>query len=349
MRETPRPQGTADGAEPVRPQCRPGRAFAHTTGALRSGHPHRSDGRPPHTPRGARHPGPHGGLGTSPPVPGPPAWRRRLMRGIFPALCALLFVLISWQIAARGPLRALDEDLGRSVSASSAPGGSAQFLADLGNASVAVPVLIAAMVASVLLRRRHRPRPWLPSVWAALAMAAVPAVIVPVKAWIGRTGPPAMAASGVHDGFFPSGHTATAAVAYGAALLLLMPPLASVSRARPHAGVSPPPHAACARTAPHAGSAPGSTPPHARPSSRIKPRNRHARGRAWAAIAYVVLNAGVAAGLVRCGYHWPLDVVGAWCLSGVLLWGLAQALMRPAHGRGSRPPHASRAPAARGR
>ncbi|MEU8546958.1 phosphatase PAP2 family protein [Streptomyces roseoverticillatus] len=206
------------------------------------------------------------------------------------------------------------------------------------------------MVASVLLRRRQQHRPWLPSVWAALAMAAVPAVIVPVKAWIGRTGPPAMVASGVHDGFFPSGHTATAAVAYGAALLLLMPSLASASasRARPHAGVSQPPHATCARTAPHAGSALGSSPPPAGPA-HLKPCNRHARARAWAAVAYVLLNAGVAAGLVRCGYHWPLDVVGAWCLSCALLWVLAQALTRPAHGRESRPPHASTAPAARGR
>ncbi len=348
MRETPRPQGTAGGAEPVRPQCRPGRAFAHTTGALRSGHPHRSDGRPPHTPRGARHPGPHGGLGTSPPVPGPPALRRRLMRGIFPTLCALLFVLITWQVAGHGPLRTFDEDLGRTVVGSSVPGGAAQFLADLGNASVAVPVLIAAMAVSVLVRHRHRPRPWLPAAWAALTMAAVPAVIVPVKAWIGRTGPPAMAASGAHDGFFPSGHTATAAVAYGAALLLLMPPLGRASRARPHAGVSPPPHAACSRTAPHAGSAVGSTPPHAR-LSRLKPHSRYARTRMWAAVAYVLLNAGVAVGLVRCGYHWPLDVVGAWCLSGVLLWGLTQTLMRPVHGRGSRPPRASTTPAARGR
>ncbi|MGK5544210.1 phosphatase PAP2 family protein [Streptomyces sp. URMC 127] len=178
-------------------------------------------------------------------------------------------------------------------------------------------------------------------------MAAVPAVIVPVKAWIGRTGPPAMAASGVHDGFFPSGHTATAAVAYGAALLLLLPPRAFSSRPRPHADVPPPsPRAACARIAPHAGSAAVSPPPHARPS-RLRPlSSRYARTRAWAAFAYVLLNAGVAVGLVRCGYHWPLDVVGAWCLSGVLLWGLVQALKRPVHGQGSRPPHASTVPEA---
>ncbi|WP_449476315.1 phosphatase PAP2 family protein [Streptomyces abikoensis] len=239
-------------------------------------------------------------------------------------------------------MRTLDEELGRTVAESSFPSGAAQFLADLGNASVAVPVLIAAMVVSALLHRRHRSRPWVPAVWAALAMAAVPAVTVPVKAWIGRTGPPAMAASGVHDGFFPSGHTATAAVAYGAALLLLLPPRAPSTRRRPHADAfPPPPQAAGARIAPHAGSAAVSTPPHARlPRLRLL-SSRHARVRACTAAAYLMLNAGVAAGLVRRGYHWPLDVVGAWCLSGVLLWGLVQALKRPVHGRGSRLPHAS--------
>lgn len=36
-------------------------------------------------------------------------------------------------------------------------------------------------------------------------------------------------------------------------------------------------------------------------------------------IACVVVNAGVGLGLVRCGFHWPLDVVASWCLCAVLL------------------------------
>ncbi|GAA3638319.1 hypothetical protein GCM10023079_30570 [Streptomyces chitinivorans] len=39
-------RASADGTEPVIPLIRPGCALAHT--------PHRSDGRPPHTPRGER-------------------------------------------------------------------------------------------------------------------------------------------------------------------------------------------------------------------------------------------------------------------------------------------------------
>ncbi|MET9478334.1 phosphoesterase, partial [Streptomyces sp. NPDC002922] len=54
MRETPRSQGTAGDTGSEHPQHRPGRAIAHTTGASGSGTPHRSDGRSPQTPRGAR-------------------------------------------------------------------------------------------------------------------------------------------------------------------------------------------------------------------------------------------------------------------------------------------------------
>ncbi|GHF11780.1 phosphatase PAP2 family protein [Streptomyces morookaense] len=179
----------------------------------------------------------------------------------------LLCALTAWQVAAHGPLRTLDERLGRAVAGSAFPRPLAGFLADLGNATVAVPVLAVAVLVWFLRFGRSTARPWLPPLAAALAMAAVPALVVPLKTWIARPGPPPMAA--VHEGFFPSGHAATAAVAYGAAVLLLF------------------------------------------------------RGSRWAVAMYALLNAAVGAGLVRCGYHWPLDVVGAWCLSGVVLWALA--------------------------
>jgi undecaprenyl-diphosphatase len=46
----------------------------------------------------------------------------------------------------------------------------------------------------------------------------VPLLVVPLKEWIARPGPLTDAA-----GYYPSGHAATAAVAYGAAALLLSP------------------------------------------------------------------------------------------------------------------------------
>ncbi|MGK5641312.1 phosphatase PAP2 family protein [Streptomyces sp. URMC 126] len=201
-------------------------------------------------------------------------------------LSLVLFALVTWQVAGHGPLRALDERVGRAAAGAAFPRAVTGFLADLGNASVAVPVLAAAALWAVL----RRGRPWWHALAAALAMAAVPALVVPLKTLVGRPGPPAMGA-GPHDGFFPSGHTATAAVAYGAALLLLT-------------------------------------------------RSRRA------ATGYVLLNAAVGAGLVHRGYHWPLDVLGSWCLAVLVLWCLSRALSR---GRAGRRPRGGRAPAPPGR
>lgn len=210
MRDTPRPQGTVGDSGSSLPQLRPGRALAHTPGASGSGSPHRSDSRPPQTPRGARQPGPDGRPGTTPPVPGRPT----LLLG----LPALLFALITWQVTAHGPLARADERLSDSLVH---PARVWELLADLGNITVAVPILAAALVyAAVRARRAGLHRWWLPSTAAAVLMAVVPAVIVPLKELIARSGPPVM---GPGNGYYPSGHTATAAVAYGAATLLLLP------------------------------------------------------------------------------------------------------------------------------
>lgn len=280
MRETPRSQGTASDAEPVLPQPRPGCALAHTTGASGSGSPHRSDGRPPQTPRGARYTGHYGGPGTTPPVPGPPiiSWAA-LAPVLAPAALLALFALCTWQVAAHGPLHSLDERLARALAASSGlgptllPSPAAEFFADLGNMAMALPVLAAVLGwAAWRERRAGAVRWWLPPLAAAAAMAAVPALVAPVKALVDRPGPPGPLADG--SGFYPSGHAATAAVAYGAAVLLL------------------------------------------RPYLRGLPLRRALIG------AVVLVNLAVGVGLVRRGYHWPLDVAGSWCLSGCLLWAL---------------------------
>jgi undecaprenyl-diphosphatase len=72
-------------------------------------------------------------------------------------------------------------------------------------------------------------------------------------------------------GYYPSGHTATAVVAYGCATLLLRPWL----------------------------------------------RTALARRALITLCAALVL--GASYGLVRRGYHWPLDVAASWCLCAVLL------------------------------
>ncbi|WP_246213037.1 phosphatase PAP2 family protein [Streptomyces abyssomicinicus] len=188
----------------------------------------------------------------TPPRPRPPFLR--------PALCllGLLFAVVTWQVAAEGPLARADERLGRALLARD---GVSAFLADLGNVEVALPVLAAAAGYAALRARAAGLRRW----WAALVAAAgaavaVPLVVAPLQALIDRPGPPPMAPD---TGFYPSGHTATAVVFYGAAVLLVLPWL----------------------------------------------RRRVAR---LAAVgAGVVLVAATGVGLVRHGYHWPLDVVGS--------------------------------------
>ncbi|MCX4697586.1 phosphatase PAP2 family protein [Streptomyces sp. NBC_01352] len=261
MRDTPRPQGTVGDIRPGPPQLRPGRALAHTTGASGSGSPHRSDNRSPQTPRGARPSDLIGRPGTTPPVPGRPTSFFFLF-----GLPALLFALITWQVVDDGPLLRADERVSRALVH---PDRFSELLADLGNIQVAVPVL-AAVLAYVAWRGRHSgtDRWWLPPTAAALLMALVPALIIPIKELTARHGTSVMP-PGV--GYYPSGHTATAAVAYGSAALLLFPWL------------------------------------------------RTAYARRELLIACAVVNVGVGFGLVRRGYHWPLDVVASWCLCAVLL------------------------------
>ncbi|MFD7087480.1 phosphatase PAP2 family protein [Streptomyces sp. NPDC056652] len=118
---------------------------------------------------------------------------------------------MTWQVSAGGPLMSADERAGR-VLAGQGPRPLTEFLADLGSMLVAVPVLAVAI--GYALWRGQRARPLV----AALAMAAVPVLVVPLKLWTDRPGPFTDA-----TGYYPSGHTATAMVAYGGAALLLAP------------------------------------------------------------------------------------------------------------------------------
>ncbi|MCX4528420.1 MULTISPECIES: phosphatase PAP2 family protein [unclassified Streptomyces] len=197
MSETARSRETGDDPGTGLPQRRTGHAFAHA--------PHRSDGRPPQTPRGARQPDPGGRPGTIPPVPGRPATL---------LLFSLLgLALTTWQVLVTGPLLTPDEHLSRAL-VRTVPDAVTERLADLGNIPVALPVLALAMAYSV-----RRSRAWAPALTAGLAMALVPALIIPLKEWTARPGPLEPWAAG----YYPSGHTATAAVAYLGAALLIAP------------------------------------------------------------------------------------------------------------------------------
>ncbi|WP_055556809.1 phosphatase PAP2 family protein [Streptomyces sp. NBRC 110028] len=165
-----------------------------------------------------RHTDRHAGPGTTPPVPGPPSVFLRALA--LPTVLLVIFALCAWQVAAHGPLLTLDERLGRAIAGSPLPSPVAEFLADLGNTAVALPVLGVAL-ACAAWRSPAAARRWPGPLAATLAMAAVPALVAPLKALIDRPGPPGPLAD--ETGFFPSGHAATAAVAYGAAAVLLLP------------------------------------------------------------------------------------------------------------------------------
>lgn len=205
-------------------------------------------------------------------------------------LPAVLFSLIIWQVVSHGPLLSVDRDLSGALLR---PDRGSELLADLGNVQVAVPVLVAVL-GYVTWRGRAAggDRWWLGPLGAAGSMVLVPVLVVPLKEWTARHGTAAVPPG---TGYFPSGHTATAAVAYGAATLVLLPWLRTATARRALVTV-------CA--------------------------------------ALVV---GVSYGLVRRGYHWPLDVVASWCLASVLLstlWLLLSGLGRRGRRRirtGSRP------------
>lgn len=211
-------------------------------------------------------------------MPSRPSRPTRAVLGLLPP--ALLFALITWQVAADGPLLRPDERLSRALVH---PDRASELLADLGGIQVAVPVLVlVAGYAAWRGRAAGGAGWWVPSLAALAVMVLVPLIVVPLKIWTDRPGTPAVPPA---TGYYPSGHTATAAVAYGAAALVLLPWLRTAS----------------------------------------------ARRLTLATSALLVL--AVSFGLVRRGYHWPLDVVASWCLCAVLLGALWLLLERERRAR----------------
>jgi membrane-associated phospholipid phosphatase len=220
-RSWPTPQKATDDNAPVNPHHRHSSALAHdTAGSSGPGNPRRSVGRPSHTPRDGRHGGRPGRPGTLPPVPG------RLI-SLF-TLGLLLLAGLTWQVSSHGPLVGRDAAVlawfRRTAAAHSWFTTTAHYFCKLGNIQVAVPVLLAAIVLTGRLgQRAGLPRWWLPPAAAALVIAVLPLVVTVMKDALHRPPPGRTVPDPSGYGYFPSGHTATSAVAYGAAALLLLP------------------------------------------------------------------------------------------------------------------------------
>lgn len=206
-----------------------------------------------------------------------PRGRRAALLDVAPPL--LVFAVATWQVAARGPASAADERLARAVRAHPPATWLAQLCADLGDLALALPVLAAA-AGYVWWRGR---RAWPALLWTGAAAAVMPALVSLLKACLDRPGPLG------GSGYYPSGHAATAAIAYGGAAVLL----------RSSTGVR-------------------DRWPSARwrwPRRWQEPRRCQGRWRWLPAYVAAVLCLLNGAGLVWRGYHWPLDVLASWCLA----------------------------------
>ncbi|MFE4517387.1 phosphatase PAP2 family protein [Kitasatospora sp. NPDC056783] len=145
-----------------------------------------------------------------------------------PVVAAVLLLVTSWQVAADGPLLGVDRAVRRAVhtarrDAPSAPADRlGHLLSDLGGGAPAVPVLLlAGALAAWWWRRSRAGRWWLPLPVAASTAVLIPLLVVPAKAAFARPGPLGEPLTAGQWGWYPSGHTATAAISYGVAALLL--------------------------------------------------------------------------------------------------------------------------------
>ncbi|WNI18329.1 phosphatase PAP2 family protein [Actinacidiphila sp. ITFR-21] len=140
----------------------------------------------------------------------------------------LLFAALTWQVSSDGPLVDRDRTVlrwfDRAAAAEPWFTTTAHYFCKLGNIEAAVPVLLAAVCLTGWLGRRAAlPHWWLPPAAAVLVIAVLPVVVTVVKDAVARPAPGRTVPDPSGYGYFPSGHTATSAVAYGAAALLLLP------------------------------------------------------------------------------------------------------------------------------
>ncbi|MBP0454980.1 phosphatase PAP2 family protein [Kitasatospora sp. RG8] len=156
-----------------------------------------------------------------------------------------VLVLVSWQVAVDGPLLGLDRWARHTVRESRHELHSTllnhlgKALSDLGSSVPAIPVLLAGgALAGWRSHRAGAPRWWRPVVTTVLTAVLIPLLVVPAKAWFARPGPFGVPLAPDQWGWYPSGHTATAALSYGVAVLLLARTVGAAARRRLYAAAA---------------------------------------------------------------------------------------------------------------
>ena len=147
------------------------------------------------------------------------ARRRPLVLALPPAAAAVVLALLTWQVTSGGPLTRLDaavrDGLGAYIDAHPDIWWPAQIAADIGTPWLAAVLL--GVVAVVLGLERHTGAP---VYRAAFALFLLGVTVLFMKGLIHRPGPAGGPPPGL-NGFFPSGHTASALTCYGTVALLV--------------------------------------------------------------------------------------------------------------------------------
>jgi membrane-associated phospholipid phosphatase len=230
---------------------------------------------------------------------------------LVPGGLVLLLAFLTVNVLADGPLAGTDRRIRDFVHpVATSPGwrwlgygrlAPVQLVGDLGSTKIAAPVLV---VCAVVVAVRFR------SLWplaiAAAGGALLAGTVIPGKILIGRPGPGYASLAPGAWGDFPSGHTSTAGVCYGLAVLLLT------------AGTQ----AAALR------GAAGGRPPGL--ALRGAAGDQGLRRAAIAATATVCFLVGAA--MVWCDYHWFTDVAAGWALSALIVWAVWEGQRRWAGG-----------------
>lgn len=145
--------------------------------------------------------------------------RRPVVLALPPLAAAVVFGLLTWQVTTGGPLTRIDvavrDGLGAYTGAHRGVWWFAQLAADIGTPWLAAVLL--GVVAVVLALERHSASPIYRATFALFLLGVT---VLFMKGLVHRPGPAGGTPTGP-NGFFPSGHTASALTCYGTIALLL--------------------------------------------------------------------------------------------------------------------------------